>query len=196
MRSGKLAGRTTGIHLNEEGLQQAAALGKRLAQEKLAAIYSSPLERTMETAQAIAEHHHQLQVVPDDGLLEVDYGQWVGQRLRKLARTRLWGIVQGYPSGARFPGGESFLAMQARIVSTLDRIAGMHPDGIVAAVSHADALKVAIANYAGMHLDLFQRITIGPASISIIDVGRFGPRLVCLNDTCHYKHPPHGASNE
>jgi probable phosphoglycerate mutase len=175
------------VHLNDKGRQQAEALGRRLADKKLAAIYSSPLERTVETAQAIAQHHRALQVLVDEGLVEVDFGQWAGTRLRKLARTRLWRIVQGYPSGARFPRGESFGEVHARIVETLDRIAARHPTGIVVVVSHADVLKIAIAHYAGIHLDLFQRIGLAPASISIIDLGQHGPMLSCLNDTCHYE---------
>lgn len=187
VRTGKLAGRTPGVHLNDAGKQQAEALGKRLADKKLAAIYSSPLERTVETAQAIAQHHSSLQVHIDEGLVEVDFGQWAGVRLRKLARTRLWRIVQGYPSGARFPRGESFPEVHARVVGALERIAAQHTSGMVVVVSHADVLKIAIAHYAGIHLDLFQRIGLAPASISIIDLGRHGPMLSCLNDTCHYE---------
>ncbi len=150
----------------------------------------------METAQAIAEHHSHLQVIAEEGLLEVDYGQWAGQRLRKLARTRLWEAVQGCPSSVRFPGGESFPELQARITSTLDRIVAAQPAGIVAVVSHADVLKVAIAHYLGLHLDLFQRITLEPASITVIDLHRHGPRLVRLNDTCHYHAAPQEVPRE
>ena len=187
VRTGKLAGRTPDVHLNEEGERQAAALGRRLADKKLAAIYSSSLERAVETATAIADHHDGLAVQIEDGVIEVDFGSWAGQRLRQLARTRLWKVVQGFPSGARFPGGESFFEVQARIVSTLERLAAPHTGNIVI-VSHADVLKMAIAHYAGIHLDMFQRIEIAPASISIVDLNRYGPRLVRLNDTAHYDY--------
>jgi probable phosphoglycerate mutase len=187
VRTGKLAGRTEGVHLDDEGNRQADALGNRLADKKLAAIYSSPLERATETAQAIAHHHSGMNVQIEAGVLEVDFGTWAGKHLRQLARTRLWRIVQGFPSGARFPEGESFFEVQARVISTLDRIAEMH-SGNVVIVSHADVLKIAIAHYVGVHLDLFQRIDIAPASISIIQLERYGPRLACLNDTAHYDY--------
>ena len=123
----------------------------------------------------------------EQGVLEVDFGSWAGKRLRQLARTRLWRIVQGFPSGARFPGGESFFEVQARIVGALNGIAEKH-SGSVVIVSHADVLKIAIAHYVGMHLDLFQRIDIAPASISIVEMHQFGTRLVRLNDTAHYDY--------
>jgi probable phosphoglycerate mutase len=187
VRTGKLAGRTPGVHLNDEGKRQAEALGARLADKKIAAIYSSPLERAVETAEAVASHHPDLQVILEEGIAEADFGQWAGERLRKLSRTRLWGVVQHYPSGAQFPQGETIRAMQARAVDALERIARLH-SGNVVVVSHADLLKAIIAHYAGTHLDLFQRIDIAPASISIIDLGRYGPRIVRLNDTCHYDY--------
>lgn len=187
VRTGKLAGRTPDIHLNDEGKRQSIALGKRLADKKIAAIYSSPLERAVETAEAVAAHYPDLGVQIEDGIAEVDFGQWAGQHLRKLSRTRLWGIVQSYPSGAQFPQGETIRAMQMRAVDALDRIASRYR-GSVVIVSHADVLKAIVAHYAGMHLDLFQRIDIAPASISIIELHRWGPRLVRLNDTCHYDY--------
>jgi len=187
VRTGKLAGRTPDIHLNDEGKRQAAALGKRLADKKIAAIYSSPLERAVETAEAVAGHYPDMKIQIEDGVAEVDFGQWAGQRLRKLSRTRLWGVVQSYPSGAQFPQGETIRAMQMRAVDALDRIASRY-HGSVVVVSHADVLKAMIAHYVGIHLDLFQRIDIAPASISVIELHRWGPRLVRLNDTCHYDY--------
>jgi probable phosphoglycerate mutase len=119
------------------------------------------------------------------GIGEVDFGDWQGKRLRKLARTRLWQVVQKYPSGAQFPSGESFLAMQFRVVNALEEIASQNPHGLVVIVSHSDVIKVMMAYYIGMHLDLFQRLIIAPASISIVALGRMGPRIVNLNDTAH-----------
>jgi probable phosphomutase (TIGR03848 family) len=187
VRTGKLAGRTPGVHLNEEGQRQAEALGQRLADKKIAAIYSSPLERAVETAEAIARHHSAISVQLEEGILEADFGQWAGQGLRKLSRTRLWGVVQHTPSAAQFPQGETIRAMQMRAVDALERIAASH-SGSVVVVSHADVLKAVVAHYAGMHLDLFQRIDIAPASISVVDLSYYGPRFVRLNDTCHYDY--------
>ncbi len=191
VRAGKLAGWTPGVHLNEEGRRQADLLGRRLAGQKLAALYSSPLERAVETAQAVVAHHAEpLEIRLDPELGEVQYGQWTGQRLRRLARTRLWHIVQNFPSGARFPDGESIREMQSRAVTAVERCAASH-GGTVVLVSHGDVIKALVAHYAGIHLDLFQRISIAPASMSIIEVHpRHGPRLMRLNDTAHYDLPP------
>lgn len=187
VRTGKLAGRTPGVHLNEEGKRQAEALGKRLADKKIAAIYSSPLERAMETAEAVSKHYPHLQILIEEGVWEVDFGQWAGERLRKLSRTRLWGVVQRYPSAARFPNGETIREMQSRAVTALENIAAVN-SGNVVIVSHADVIKAVIAHYAGMHLDMYQRIDIAPASISVIDVTRYGPRFSKMNDTAHYDY--------
>lgn len=186
VRTGRLAGWTPDVHLNEEGQRQAEALGERLASAQIQAVYSSPLVRAVETAQAVLKHHPGLELQIEDGVGEVNFGQWTGKRLRQLARTRLWRVVQGYPSGARFPDGESFQEMQSRVVGALDRMAKKHPHSTVAVFSHSDVLKAAIAYYAGIHLDLFQRIVISPASISIIAVHQTGIQIVRLNDTYHY----------
>ena len=186
VRTGRLAGWTPEVHLNEEGLNQADALGERLADAKLAAVYSSPLVRAVETADAIVKHYPHLEVEIDEKVGEVDYGDWTGKRLRQLSRKRLWRVVQGFPSGARFPDGESLYEMQTRVVQAIERLGGKHPGGRIAIVAHADVLKASVAHYAGIHLDLFQRLVISPASISIIDVHRYGPRIIRLNDTSHY----------
>lgn len=187
VKTGRLAGWTPGVHLNEEGRRQAEALGERLASAKLQAVYSSPLERAVETAEAVVKHYPGLTVQIEEGVGEVAFGGWTGERLRKLRRRRLWDIVQNYPSGARFPEGESFRETQNRVIDALERIAQRHPGGKVAVVSHSDVIKLAIAHYAGIHLDLFQRLIISPASISIIGLSRMGPRIIRLNDTAHYE---------
>lgn len=186
-RTGRLAGRLADVHLNEEGIKQARALGERLASVNLQALYSSPLERAIETAQEVAKHHPGLELQIEENLSEVNVGTWAGQRLRQLARSRLWSIVQSYPSGAYFPAGEGIREMQARAVATIERIAMQHPYGKVAIVSHADVIKAIVAHYAGIHLDLFQRLTVAPASISIIHLYRRGPSIQCLNDISHYQ---------
>lgn len=186
VRSAKLAGWTPGVHLNDDGKRQAQALGQRLAAAKLQAVYSSPLERAVETAQAIVQQHPGLDLRIEDDIGEVQYGQWTGQALRRLTRTRLWQIVQLSPSRARFPEGESIREMQVRAVGALERIAERHVTGRIVIVSHADVIKAVVAHYAGMPLDMFQRIAIAPASISVIGIHKMGAVIVRLNDTSHY----------
>jgi probable phosphomutase (TIGR03848 family) len=178
----RLAGWTPGVHLNDEGQAQATALANRLASAPLTAVYSSPLERTMETAQPLAQAHG-LAVEVRQGLGEAQYGDWTGRSLKDLKDDELWPVVQVYPSGARFPGGESMREVQARIVAELDAIRDAHPGQTVAVVSHSDPIKMAVAHYAGLALDLFQRLTISPASVTAIGFTQYGPRLVCLNHT-------------
>lgn len=178
----RLAGWTPGVHLNEKGVGQAAALARRLAGWPVEAIYSSPLERALETAQAVAELHG-LPVELDEGVGESHYGDWTGQPIKELAKTAEWQIVQRTPSLARFPNGEGLAEMQARALAALERLRARHPKGVVAVFSHADVIKAAAAHYAGMHLDLFQRIVIDPASVTWVHFSAHGPRIVRLNDT-------------
>jgi probable phosphomutase (TIGR03848 family) len=177
-----LSGRTPGVDLSDAGRTQAISLAERLARLPIRAVYTSPIERTTQTAQAIAAHH-QLEVKPLDGVLEADYGEWTGGKLVDLARTDLWQTVQRAPSRARFPGGESMAAMQARMIDALDHVAASHPGEIVVVVSHADPIKAAIAYYTGLHLDLFQRIHVSPASVSVLELSPLGATLVKCNDT-------------
>ena len=181
VRQGLLAGWTPGVHLNEEGRAQAQALGQRLAGSQLDAVYSSPLERALETAEAVAAPHG-LEVQIREGIGEVQYGEWNGRSLRELAKKPLWRSVQIYPSGTRFPSGETIGEMQARVVEALDEIQSAHPKGIVAAVAHADVIKAATAFFVGVPLDLFQRLVISPASVTIVSFGPFGPQLLRMND--------------
>lgn len=180
----KLAGWTPNVHLNDKGRAQAEALSQRLAHRQIAAIYSSPLERAVETAQIIAVPY-QLEVQIREGVGEVRYGEWTGQSLKELAKEDAWRVVQFYPSGARFPGGEAILEMQARAVAELDAIVAQHPSQTILVVSHADVIKAALAHYVGLHLDLFQRLVVSPASLSVVAFMPMGPRLVVLNDTAH-----------
>jgi len=184
---GRLAGWTPGVHLNDDGRGQAAALAARLARLPLDAIYASPLDRTVETAQAIAGPRGMpLRLV--EGLGEVKYGEWQGAELKELYKHELWPGVQFYPSGTRFPGGETLGEAQMRMVATLDGLRGQHPKGIFAVVSHADIIKLAIAYYVGMHMDLFQRLEISPCSVSAIFFTPMGPRLLAYNDTGSLEH--------
>lgn len=188
-KTNKLAGRTPGVRLNKYGHKQAEALGKRLANVKLDAIYASPLERTVETAEAIARHHD-LEVQTHSGLLEVDYGEWTGKAISKLAKQKSWQQVQFYPSGAGFPGGETMYQMQARFVQEVNRLVAQHPEQTIAIVGHADLIKSAIAHYLGVHFDLFQRIVISTASITTVSFNFIAPRVVSVNDTNHNPPPP------
>jgi probable phosphoglycerate mutase len=189
----RLAGWTPEVHLNDKGRAQAEALAERLAKESIAAVYSSPLERAVETAEIVAAPHR-LEVHIREGLGEVRYGEWTGQSLKDLAKEEAWRVVQFYPSGARFPGGEAIREMQARAVAELDAIVAAHPGQTVLAVSHADVLKAVLAHYTGMHLDLFQRLVVSPASLSVVAFTPMGPRLIALNDTGHV--PPEKESNQ
>jgi probable phosphomutase (TIGR03848 family) len=184
---GRLAGWTPGVHLNEEGRRQAATLAARLALLPIDALYSSPLDRTVETAQAIAGPRGlPLRLV--EGLGEVRYGEWQGAELKELYKHELWPGVQFYPSGTRFPGGETLGEAQMRMVATLDALRAQHPKGVIAVVSHADIIKLAVAYYIGMHIDLFQRLEISPCSATALLFTRMGPRLLAYNDTGSLEH--------
>ena len=178
----RLAGWTPDVHLNDKGRAQASELAGRLASVPLAAIYCSPLERTLETAQPLAEAHS-LTVQVREGLGETQYGDWTGRALKELREEKLWPVVQVYPGGARFPGGESLREVQTRMVTEIDAIRDAHAGQTVAVISHSDPIKLAVAHYAGLPLDLFQRLAISPASVTAFAFTRFGPRLICLNHT-------------
>ena len=177
-----LSGRAPGIDLSDRGREQAKALGERLAALPVAVVYASPIERTTQTAEAVAEHHG-LTVQPLPGVIEADYGEWTGGALAELAKTDLWKTVQRAPSRARFPGGESLAEMQSRMVTALEAVVARHPGELVVVVSHADPIKAAIAHYTGVHLDLFQRIVVSPASVTLFELSAHGAAMVKCNDT-------------
>jgi probable phosphoglycerate mutase len=185
-----LPGRAPGLHLSEVGQAQAAAVGERLGKvKKIDAIYASPLERTKETAGAIAKALG-MKVTLDMGLLEADIGDWTGQELKVISKLPEWKAVHSYPSGFRFPGGESFVEMQSRTVSALDRLRRAHPGQTIVAVSHADTIKAAVAHALGTHLDLFQRIVISPCSVTSIAYGDGGPTVLSVNSVGDAPAPP------
>lgn len=178
---GRLAGWTPGVHLNDAGKVQADALVARLADVPLAAIYSSPLERAVETAQPLAAARGlPIRVVENVG--EVRYGEWTGGELKELSKHELWPGVQFYPSGTRFPGGETLGEVQMRAVAALDALRAQHPKDTIAVVAHADLIKLVAAYYLGMHIDLFQRLVINPASITAFGYTPMGPRMLVYND--------------
>jgi probable phosphoglycerate mutase len=178
-----LPGRAPGLHLAEKGIAQAQAVGERIAGlRKVDAVYSSPLERARETAAPIARSRG-LRVRIDKGLLECDFGSWTGAELKDLMKKPEWSTVQRYPSGFRFPGGESFVEMSARVCSTAVKLKDRHPGGVVVAVSHADPIKAVIADALGTHLDLFQRIVVSTCSVTAILYGDSGPAVLTVNNT-------------
>lgn len=166
-RTGKLAGWTPEVHLNERGLAQAQAIAQHLAKAPIKAIYSSPLERALETAAPLAKAK-KLRVQRLDEVGEVHYGEWTGKSLKMLARTKLWGTVQRYPAVMEFPGGETLRAVQARAIDALEELRQKHPKDLVAIFSHGDVIKLIVAHYLGMPIDLFQRIAVNTGSVSII----------------------------
>ena len=180
----KLAGRMPDVHLSAEGHRQAEALVQILSSVKFRAIYASPLERAVETATPLASDQG-LEIIIREGLLEIDYGSWQGQSLKALRRRKLWPIIRNSPSLARFPEGESFPEAQARVVAELEALRSLHrgKKGNIACVFHADPIKLAIAHYLAMPLDLFHRITISPASTSTLTVSDSSIRIIGLNDT-------------
>lgn len=182
VKTSKLAGRLPGIHLNDRGKKQAQALGEALKDVPIKAIYSSPLERAMETAMPIAEAR-KLQIVSEPDLMDTNIGSWQGRSLRALRLTRLWKIVQNAPSRFRFPEGESFVESQTRYVTTLERMITRHnkPHDIVAVVFHADPIKLAVAYFLGMPLDHFQRLSCDTGSLTALYVSEAGANLIKLN---------------
>lgn len=185
--SGVLAGRTPGVRLDATGADQAARTGERLAVVPLARVVTSPLERCRQTARAIvAAHPAEVQTSTDRGITECDYGEWQGRPIKELAKDKLWKVVQAQPSAATFPGGESMVAMQARAVSAVRRLdaeveAAHGPHAVWCAVSHGDIIKSVLADALGMHLDLFQRIGVDPASVSIVRYTPTRPYVLATN---------------
>lgn len=185
--AGVLAGRTAGVRLDEAGRAQAAAVGERLAPVPIAALVTSPQERCRQTARAIGSvRPDAVDTAVERGLAECDYGEWQGRRLGELAKERLWQTVQRQPSAAAFPGGESLIAMQHRAVEAVRRrdaaVEEAHGSGAVwVAVSHGDIIKAVLADALGLHLDLFQRINVDPASVSIVRYAADRPYVLATN---------------
>lgn len=183
-----LPGRAPGLHLSDEGLAQADAVAERIGRladagkQRPVAVYASPLERTTETARPIARRLG-LRVRSARGLLECDFGDWTGAELTVLAKKPEWTTVQRNPSGFRFPSGESFLEMQTRMATALAALVDRHRGETVVAVSHADPIKAVVAQAAGTPLDLFQRLTVAPCSVSALAYTAHGPFVLTVNST-------------
>ncbi|HEX3333976.1 MAG TPA: histidine phosphatase family protein [Acidimicrobiales bacterium] len=180
----KLPGRAPGLHLSEKGQAQAAAAADRIAALPKApsAVYASPLERTRETAAPIARALG-LRVRNAPDLIEVDVGEWTEKSLKRVSRSPEWSLVHRWPSGFRFPGGESFGEMSVRAMETVLALVAEHPGETIVAVSHADTIKAVVSAAAGMPLDLMQRLVVSPCSISAILFTPGGPIVLCVNST-------------
>jgi probable phosphomutase (TIGR03848 family) len=185
--AGVLAGRAAGVSLDQIGREQAALTGERLAAVPVVGVVSSPLERCQQTAQLILDRQAGTPYAPlEPDLTECDYGLWQGRTLSDVATEDLWPAVQSQPSAVVFPGGESMAAMQARAVAAIRRHdaafeAEYGPGAVWVAVSHGDIIKSIIADALGMHLDLFQRINVGPASVSIVRYSTSRPSIYAIN---------------
>jgi len=189
VEEGRLAGRLPGVHLNEKGRAQAETLAEALSEAPVKAIYSSPMERTMETADPIAQALD-LEVIPREGLLEIDFGKWQNQELKTLREEELWKVVQYHPSLTRFPEGETFAEAQRRGVKEIETLVGMHEaKDLILCVSHSDMIKLLAAYYLGLPLDLFQRLMVFPASITTLFVADASAHLIHINHTLSFKIP-------
>jgi len=177
-----MAGRLPGIHLNERGQKQAQALADAPKDVPIKAIYSSPLERAMETAQPIADAR-KLTIQQEPDLMDTNVGKWQGRSLKVLRLTKVWKIVQNAPSRFRFPEGESFPETQLRIANVLERIVQQHkkPQDIIAVIFHADPIKLAVSHFLGLPLDHFQRLGCDTGSLTLLHLNEMGANLVKLN---------------
>ena len=184
--SKRLAGRLADVRLNDKGLNQAQGIVKYLEGQPIDAIYSSPIQRCLETAAPLAAAIG-LSVVADDGFVEVDYGEWQGASLADLSKLPEWQLVQHYPSLFRFPSGETLREVQSRAVAALERVRTTHPDQVVAVFSHGDIIRTMLAHYLGVPLDLFQRIAIATGSVSIFAFFDGRPMVFGMN---YLSEPP------
>ena len=185
--AGVLSGRTPGVGLDDEGRRQAAAVAGRLSSVTFDRIVSSPLQRCQETVAPLTEATG-LPVVLDDRFAEVDYGQWSGRKLNELFKEDLWRVVQGRPSAAYFPGGEGIADASSRAVAGVRAViaevtADKGEDAVVLICSHGDVIKAILADALGLHLDGFQRIVVGPASLSVIRYTDLRPFVERVNDS-------------
>jgi len=177
----RLGGRTQ-APLDDNGRAQATATAERLADLPLKAVYTSPLARTTQTAELIARPH-KLTPIPDAGLLEIEYGRWTDRALKPLYKHRLWPVIQARPSLVRFPEGETIREAQVRAVDALEALVAKHKTTVIAAVTHADVIKAVVAFYLGEPLDLFQRLVVSPASVTVLHLSPGGqPALLRFND--------------
>jgi probable phosphomutase (TIGR03848 family) len=178
----RLTGRAPGLHLNEQGKLQVKELAERLRHLRINAVYCSPLERTIETAEPIA-FELKLQPIISEEFLEIDFGQWTNCAYDDVKLQKDFQLFNAFRSSTRIPGGELMSEAQLRIVQGIEKLFPVHQDETIVIVSHADVIRAAVAYYAGIHLDLFQRLHISPASVSIFELYQETARIVLLNHT-------------
>jgi broad specificity phosphatase PhoE len=178
---GRLNGRLPGVGLSEKGRAEAAAQAGRLAGEKIEAIYASPMQRTRETAEILAERLG-LPVQHREDVIEIDYGEWTGLTFDEIRRDERWQMWSRSRSIAAIPGGESWRQVQERVVGALFDLHQGHPDGSVAVVSHGDVIRAALLFALGMPLDFYSRIEVAFASLSTIRLDGAGIRVSALNE--------------
>lgn len=178
----EIVGRKADVHLNAVGVRQAQRLAEELDGLALSAVVSSSLARARETAVPLA-NRRKLDLRIDERLVEIDYGDWTGQTLDALRGTEPWGRFNSLRSVARVPNGESMLEVQARAVSAIEAIREEYPDGTCAIVSHGDVIRGLVAHFAGIPLDLFLRVEIAPASVSVVTVSDSWIGVRCVNRT-------------
>lgn len=181
LKMGVLIGSTPGVHLNIHGQDQAGELARALKHLPIKAIYASPMERAVETAEPLAREK-ELKIVIRPSLGDTDVGDWTGRKIQSLKKLPIWKQLQEKPSTFTFPGGESFVSQQKRLVNEIVAIAASHgTKDVVAVFFHADPIKLIISHYVGIPLDNFQRLSINPSSVSIICVDNTESQLVALN---------------
>jgi probable phosphoglycerate mutase len=183
-----LSGRTAGVHLSPKGQSQSQELISRLGRLKVATLRISPLERCFETINPWwdslgKEQNPSVELIRDENLNEVDYGDWSGKKLAVLSKKKLWSTVQNSPSAMYFPAGEGLAQMQERAMRAVHEAATTPKKGVVIFVTHGDVIKSIVASALGMHLDSFQRLVIDPASVNVLDYSGIKPRVLLLNDS-------------
>lgn len=175
-----LVGRAPEVPLSAAGACEAEALAQRLASSAVRALYSSPRERARDTAAPIAARLGvDVEIAPE--LDEIEVGDWTNRSFAELDELEPWRRFNLFRSGTCCPNGESMLDVQARFVRLVERLSARHAEDRVALVSHGDVIRAALAHYLGIHLDLFQRLEIGPASVSIVRVGPYAPEVLLVN---------------
>jgi len=180
LKTHRMPGQLPGIHLNDIGRAQAEAVANTLKSQPIKAIYASPLERAVETAEPLASTK-KLEIQLVDALKDTDIGKWQGRSLKALNRLKYWRVVQFAPARVKFPEGETFYQTQARVVQALDVICQKHKKDTVTVVMHADPIKLVVAHYIGLPLDQFQRLRVDPASITTLEINEMSALLIGLN---------------
>lgn len=178
----RISGRMPGVYLNEEGRREARELAERMENVALDAIYSSPLERARETAEPLARKL-ELPVRESPAFHEIDFGDWTNKSFDELAEIEEWRQYNHFRSGIAIPGGERMVEVQARVVAELERLKRMHPDQRVAVFTHADVIRMTVLHYLGSPAEFNVRLEISPASVSVLQLGGWGPEIRCLNFT-------------